>query len=140
MGIEDCRPRAAQVLAAFAIASCALLAPMAAQAQSDQVIVMSCTNQMLENVRGQWTFTIDLAGKTVSEFTARSDAAAPPTTTQFAITQVTDQKIVWNMSVTNYSRTMTLNRYTGGLTVDVVAQGNAAPTVTATCQRQQKQF
>jgi hypothetical protein len=101
---------------------------------------MSCTNRTVELTHGQWRVTIDLAAKTVSEFSSRSDAPIPPTSETFPITQVTDQQIVWGNANAQLSSTKTLNRYTGELTSNLTQAGAVVSSVTSTCQRQQKQF
>lgn len=135
--------RHAHAFAAAAIASCTLLSPVTSYAQSDQVIVLSCTNSVVQATRGQWRVTIDMAAKTVSEFSSRSDAPVPPTSTTSPITQVSDQQIVWGDAGANsgpLSTTKTLNRYTGELTSNIMQAGAVVSSVTSTCQRQQKQF
>ena len=140
IGFRLSSPRRGCAFAIVAIASCALLVPVKSNAQSDQVIVLSCTNQIVQRTQGQWRVTIDMAAKTVSEFSSRSDAPVPPTSTTSPITQVTDQQIVWGTMSPMATTTKTLNRYTGDLAVDQTIQGTVVPTVTSTCQRQQKQF
>jgi len=89
-------------------------------AQADQTIVMVCTSAF----PGQWTITIDLAAKAVTdEYVMLS---VPVSVTHGAVTQVTDTEITFNVESDGYLRQGTLNRSTGILTFMPLNEATAA--------------
>ena len=138
--------RYTKAFCAVLIACCALLAPLKSDAQSGQVVVMTCTNQY----PGQRNLTIDLATKKVVEQVIAATGAVSRDVHK--LTQLTNQQIVWVEARTDgghrYGYTFTLNRYTGVLTLvpfgsvdGVTPWGNSngiSPPLS--CQKQQKQF
>ncbi|HTW36517.1 MAG TPA: hypothetical protein VMD53_18000 [Rhizomicrobium sp.] len=120
--------RQAKVFVVATVAFCALLAPVKSFAQTNQPVVMICANQY----PGHTMLNIDLAAKTVSDSISRNNP--------HAITQITDQQIVWTYSDGEIFRTYTLDRYTGELTVSDTVNGNPNAPVTSTCQIAQKKF
>ena len=107
--------RYTKAFCAVLIASCALLAPLKSDAQSGQVVVMTCTNQY----PGQRNLTIDLAAKKLVEQVIAATGAVSRDVHK--LTQLTNQQIVWIEARTDgghrYGYTFTLNRYTGVLTL-----------------------
>jgi hypothetical protein len=124
------------------IAACGLLTTAKSNAQSNQLIVMSCKNQYPEQIN----LIIDLTAKTVVEQEITPSAAGG--SSQWQLTQITDQQIVWTEKTTTdagtYGYTKTLNRYTGVLTQVPFGSINGNPrwgNITPfTCQKQPKQF
>jgi len=110
-------------------ALCTLLAPGPSNAQTDQLIVMSCTNNQV-----QFNTTIDLAAKTVvmnGQYTCTSTTP---------LSRITDQQVDWTCPITSFSGAVlndafTLNRYSGELT-----DFHAGTSLKFAWRRQQKQF
>jgi hypothetical protein len=134
----------AKVSAVAAVALCALLAPAKSYAQTDQTIVMVCSNP--DYGPGQTIYTINLAAKTVSKESITPNPGGSPDpvdwTFQGTINEVTDTEIVMTVNQVRIS----LNRYTGNMNwqyLDATEAASAARVHAATgasCHKQQKQF
>ncbi|MGB8364400.1 MAG: hypothetical protein ACLQUZ_07670 [Rhizomicrobium sp.] len=123
------------VFSAAIIVSSALLAPVAAYAQTDQAVVLACVNDF--NSAGRKTVTLDLAGKTITE---EDFGGLFRSALQGTIVTNSDKQIVWNVEFPNTIRPeiSTLSRYTLHLTV--ITPSNPPVTTEYTCQKQQRQF
>jgi len=130
-----------------AMLACAPFAgPQKSYAQTDQTIVMVCTNEY----PGQQIFTLNLATKTVAFEGVTPNPGGHPdpidTITQGTIQQITDAEIIFTDRDDNSARRFTLNRYTGMMSWEILDPVNQAAAAAAhaatgaTCHKQQKQF
>jgi hypothetical protein len=126
---------------AAVVAPCLTFAPAAADARSDQAVVMECTRSTFPGFRE--TIALDVAAKTVSITVITPINGMPPLRQELPpgrVTQVSDQQISFSITYPSVPSTTSyvLNRYTGDLhSSGVVPVPFAYEDV---CQRQQKQF
>lgn len=119
----------------FATAA-AFFAVLPALAQTDQTIVMTCSNQF----PGRATITLNLAARSVvreSFLPGPNGALIPFPPVRGTITEISESRIVWSEEAgpNNLANANTLNRYTGDL-----ASSAATGTWSTSCHRQQKEF
>lgn len=134
----------AKVSAVAAIALCGLLAPAKSYAQTDQTMVLVCSNEY----PGHEIFTLDLTAKTVSEEEITPNPGGSPDpvdwTFQGTINEITDSEIV--MVITANQVQISLNRYTGNMSWQFLNAAEEAAALRvhaatgASCHKQQKQF
>jgi hypothetical protein len=111
----------------------ALVAPIKSNAQSDSMIVLTCTLENGNPAIGM-NITLDLARKTVLVETTNPYFRS---TSQGSVTQITSQNVVFYVPGGNSGNSVTysLDRYTGHATgVNQIGRGEY------NCQKQQKQF
>jgi hypothetical protein len=114
-----------------------LFAAAPAVAQTDQKIVMTCSNQF----PGHTTITVDLAARSVVKESflpgPAGGALIPFPAVQGTITEISESRIVWSEEAgpNNVANVNTLNRYTG----DLVSSGTYGNSSTS-CHRQQREF